>query len=66
MRMNPYDRLLAETIPTRPPPLTPTPRRYPAGHHWTAAEQDRHWNELCAAVGSTRELRPHLRVVNAA
>lgn len=62
----PYERLLAETIPTRPPPAIPMPRRVPAGHSWTAAEQDAHWQALCEAVGAHREERPRLRAVRPA
>jgi hypothetical protein len=63
--MTPLDRLLAETIPTRPPPAEPRPRRFPTGHQWTPAEQDAHWAALCEAVGATREQRPtrHLHAV---
>lgn len=53
--MTPYERLLAEQIPTRPTPPEPRPQRVPAGHHWTPAEQDAHWAELCAAVGAPKE-----------
>lgn len=61
----PLERLLAETIPTRPPPAEPRPRRVPAGHRWTRAEQDAHWAALCEAVGATREQRPRLRLASA-
>lgn len=63
----PLDRLLAEQIPTRPPPAEPRPRRFPTGHQWTREQQDAHWNDLCDAVGSS-EQRParHLRALPAA
>lgn len=66
--MTPLERLLAEDIPTRPPPAMPGPRRVPAGHHWTPAEQDAHWNALCEAIGAPKEQRParHLRALPAA
>lgn len=64
----PLERLLAETIPTRPPPAPSTPRPVPAGHRWTREQQDAHWAALCEAVGSTTEQRParHLRALPAA
>lgn len=43
--MSPLDRLLAETIPTRP---TPAPK--PATEPWTAEEQAQHWADLAAAL----------------
>lgn len=63
--MNPYERLLAEQIPTRPTPAPSVPRPTSPGHQWTREEQDAHWNALCAAVGATREQRPtrHLHAV---
>ena len=64
--MNAYERLLAETIPVRPAPPQPSPHPTPPGHHWTPQEQDAHWNDLCQAVGATREQRPHLRAIPAA
>lgn len=60
--MTPYERLLAEQIPTRPAPAEPRPQRVPVGHHWTPQEQDAHWQALCQAVGAPREQRPHLRL----
>lgn len=43
--MTPLERLLAETIPTRPPPAPPsTPRP------WTPEEQARHWADLNEAI----------------
>lgn len=53
--MTPLDRLLAETIPTRPPPHQPTHHPH---HTWTPAEQDAHWQALCNAVGTPGEPRP--------
>jgi hypothetical protein len=64
--MSPLERLLAEGIPTRPPPATPLPRRVPPGHQWTPAEQEAHWQALCQAVGATNEQRPRLRLAPAA
>jgi len=64
--VSPLERLLAETIPTRPPPATPLPRRVPPGHQWTPAEQEAHWQALCQAVGATNEQRPRLRLAPAA
>ena len=63
--MTPYQRLLAETIPTRPAPATPRPR--PAERRpWTRAEQDAHWQQLCEAIGARDEQRPALRLVHPA
>jgi hypothetical protein len=64
--MTPYERLLAESIPTRPappPPTTPRP--------WTPEEQARHWAELGEAIADwhwhddTRvgKRRQHLRLL---
>lgn len=64
--MTPLERLLAEDIPTRPPPAAPLPRRVPPGYRWTPAEQDAHWQQLCEAVGAPREQRPRLRLAPAA
>ncbi|MHB9857665.1 hypothetical protein [Streptomyces sp. YIM S03343] len=55
--MSALDRLLAETIPTRPPHPPPRTRR------WTEAEQDAHWAALCNAVGTPGAQRPRLRLV---
>lgn len=49
--MNPYDRLLAEAIPTRPEPAQPW-------GHWTEEQQDAHWADLCHAVGTPDTPRP--------
>lgn len=43
--MSPLDRLLAETIPTRP---TPAPK--PAHEPWTPEEQTQHWADLNEAI----------------
>jgi hypothetical protein len=43
----PYERLLAETIPTRPTPADPRPA-------WTAAQQAQHWADLCEAIADWR------------
>ena len=44
--MTPIERLLQEEIPTRPASTT-------GGHSlWTEQEQDRHWDDLCRAVGA--------------
>lgn len=59
----PYERLMAEAIPTRPrraprpepPPKTVTP--------WTRDEQNAHWDQLCKAVGTPGATRPHLRLI---
>ena len=59
----PYERLMAEAIPTRP---RPAPRPEPPPRHtepWTAAEQDAHWAQLCKEVGTPGARRPHLRLV---
>lgn len=62
----PLERLMAEQIPTRPAPAAPRPRRVPAGHQWTAEEQDAHWQALCESVGARNEDRPRLRLAPAA
>lgn len=60
------DADLAETIPdgtfghARPSRYKPAPR------HWTTAEQDQHWQELCKAVGTPGAQRPHHTGQNAA
>ncbi|MEU8968098.1 hypothetical protein AB0D11_02285 [Streptomyces monashensis] len=59
----PYERLMAETIPTRPAPApSPAPPARPV-EPWTAAEQDAHWAELCEAVGTPDAPRPHLHLI---
>lgn len=61
----PYERLMAEAIPTRPRPR-PTPKpQLPAGpiKPWTPEEQDAHWADLCDAVGTPGAERPHLRLI---
>jgi hypothetical protein len=44
--MTPYERLLLEEVPVRP--------ERPDGTHslWTEQEQNRHWDDLCHAVGA--------------
>ncbi|MBP5870890.1 hypothetical protein QBB33_34890 [Streptomyces scabiei] len=61
----PYERLMAEGIPTRPPPAQLGPRRVPAGHQWTPAEQAQHWADLCEAIADWRwdEDPRHLRLI---
>ena len=50
----PLDRLLQEAIPVRP-------ERSDGTHSlWTQQEQDRHWDDLCRAVGA-RNYRKHPR-----
>lgn len=59
----PYERLMAEQIPTRPRPA-PKPEPPPrALEPWTRAEQDAHWAELCDEVGTPGAPRPHLRLI---
>lgn len=64
--MTPHERLMAETIPTRPtPPPSATPRP------WTPEEQARHWADLNEAIADwhwhddTRvgKRRRHLRLL---
>ncbi|MFF1297963.1 MULTISPECIES: hypothetical protein [unclassified Streptomyces] len=44
--MTPLERLLQEAVPVRPV-------RPDASHSlWTEQEQDRHWDDLCRAVGA--------------
>lgn len=52
--MTPLERLLQEEVPVRP--------ERPDGTHslWTQQEQDRHWDDLCRAVGA-RNYRKHPR-----
>ena len=65
----PYERLLAEDIPTRPPPA---PK--PAAKPWTPEEQARHWAELGEAIHdwhwqddtSLSAKRRHLRLIRQA
>jgi hypothetical protein len=72
--VTPLERLLAEGIPTRPPPASPLPRRVPPGYRWTPAEQDQHWADLCEAIRDWRweddtslsAKRKHLRLARQA
>ncbi len=64
--MTPLQRLLLEAIPTRPAPAPTTPRQTEIAHHWTPAEQDAHWQQLCEAVDTPGAPRPHLRALPAA
>lgn len=46
MTLTPMDRLLQEAIPVRP-------ERADGTHSlWTEQEQDRHWDDLCRAIGA--------------
>lgn len=66
--MTPYERPLAEAIPTRPPPAPKTTS------HWTPEEQARHLADLNEAIrdwhwaDDTRvsERRRHLRLLRQA
>lgn len=49
--MSPYERLLTEAIPVRPPAREP-------GQPWTREEQDDHWDALCDAIGMPGTPRP--------
>lgn len=49
--MTRMERLLEEYIPTRPDPAV-------VHGEWTRQEQDRHWEDLCHAVGRPGEQRP--------
>lgn len=50
--MTPIERLLQEEIPVRPASVT-------GGRGvWTKQEQDRHWEDLCSAVGFPGAKRP--------
>lgn len=72
--MTPYERLMAEAIPVRPPPAEPRPQSVPAGYRWTPEEQDQHWAELNDAIRDWRwegdtslsAKRRHLRVAREA
>lgn len=50
------ERLLLEAIPVRPKPAD--------GTHslWTEQEQDRHWDDLCRAVGAPNHRKNPPRV----
>lgn len=49
--MSPLERLLLETVPTRPGAV---PHRGP----WSEDEQETHWRALCEAVGTPDAARP--------
>ncbi|MFE9764644.1 hypothetical protein ACFYPC_08955 [Streptomyces sp. NPDC005808] len=50
--MTPLERLLLEEIPVRPESAS-------GGHGlWTKQEQDRHWDDLAAAIGAAGTKRP--------
>ena len=62
---SPLERLMAETIPTRPPPPPkPQPPARPI-RSWTPEEQAQHWADLGAAIADWHwEDDPrHLRLV---
>lgn len=64
--LTPYERLMAERIPTRPPPPPGRKPELPARpiEPWTPEEQDEHWAELCEGVGTPGAQRPpRLRLV---
>jgi hypothetical protein len=62
--VTPFERLMAETIPSRPAPADPRPA-------WTAAQQAQHWADLQAAIAdwhwegdtSLSAKRRHLRLL---
>jgi len=56
--MTPLERLLLEAIPTRPAPAPDAPRQTELTRHWTQAEQDAHWGQLCDEVGTPGAPRP--------
>lgn len=66
--MNAFERLMAETIPTRPAPPQPSNRP------WTPEEQAKHWADLNEALAgwhwegdtSLSAKRRHLRLVRQA
>jgi len=66
--MTPYERLMAESIPTRPA------RPKPANEPWTPEEQAKHWADLNEAIAgwhwegdtSLSAKRRHLRLVRQA
>lgn len=67
--MTPYERLLAEDIPTRP---APAPK--PSAEPWTPEEQAQHWADLQDAITgwhwegdtSLSTKRRHLRLIRRA
>lgn len=57
--MTPYERLLAEAIPVRPPAHEDDHTwTRPPGQTWTRQEQDAHWTTLCNAIGAPGTPRP--------
>ncbi|MFE6482419.1 hypothetical protein ACFVGN_05690 [Streptomyces sp. NPDC057757] len=50
--MTPIERLLQEEVPTRPAAASTVHSM------WTEQERDRHWADLCAAVGMPNTKRP--------
>jgi hypothetical protein len=64
--MTPYERLMAEAIPTgtfgRARPAQP--RTADSAPAWTPEEQAAHRAELEAALAPARLRRPHLRVID--
>ena len=66
--MSPFEKLMAETIPSRPEPPAPAIRP------WTPEEQAQHWADLNAAISgwhwegdtSLSAKRRHLRLVRQA
>jgi hypothetical protein len=66
--MTPYERLMAEAVPTgtfgRARPTTQ--QRADTAPAWTAEEQAAHRAELLAALAPARPRRPKLRVIDGA
>jgi hypothetical protein len=71
--MTPYERLMSEAIPVRPPPAPKPTKPKPAAEPWTPEEQARHRAELMEALAdwhwdddSRADQRRHLRLVRQA